>query len=276
MKQVIIPGTDLSVSRFSFGTASLFGVGSAKQRAHLLAAAYDCGFTHFDTAPYYGFGTAERDLGPLLKSHPNATVATKVGLYAPGGESQPALSVFIRKAGGRVLPVLSRPIIDWNVARAHDALTASLRRLGRERVDLYLLHEPALELLNSDEWLGWLESEHDRVARFGIAVNPLRVRQFLRAASPLAQVIQTADSVKSREADIIQEYHRQLQITYGYVRAAKSEGNVDALTILAEALKRNASGSIIVSTRQLKRLRNFADVSNAADSKFPEPTKVGK
>lgn len=99
MRQVILPGTDLSVSRFSFGTASLFNVGSSKMRANLLAAAFDNGFTHFDTAPYYGFGTAERDLKPLLKAHPDITVATKVGIYSPGGEAQSTASVFLRKAG---------------------------------------------------------------------------------------------------------------------------------------------------------------------------------
>src|SRR5215469_7849000 len=129
MRQVILPGTDISLSRFSFGTGSRFNIASAK-RAHLLAAAFDHGFTHFDTAPYYGFGIAERDLKPLLKAHPNITVATKVGLYSPGGEAQSAALVSLRKAAGKVLPTLSRPEADFNVARARKALEGSLKRLG--------------------------------------------------------------------------------------------------------------------------------------------------
>ena len=163
MRQVVLFGTNISVSRFSFGTASLFNVGSAKRRAKLLEKAYDCGFSHFDTAPYYGFGAAERDLKPLLRAHPDITVATKVGIYSPGAEEQPSATVFLRKAAGKIIPAISRPIIDWNIARARDALSGSLRRLGRERVDLYLLHEPELELLDADEWLRWLESERDRL-----------------------------------------------------------------------------------------------------------------
>ena len=51
MNQITLPGTDLRLSRFSFGTAGLFNAsGSARERGRLLAAAYDNGFTHF-TAP---------------------------------------------------------------------------------------------------------------------------------------------------------------------------------------------------------------------------------
>src|SRR6516225_11112572 len=110
MNQIKLPGTEMFVSRFSFGTAGLFNVGRANARANLLAAAYDHGFTHFDTAPYYGFGVAERDLRPLLRAHPEVTVATKVGIYSPGGEAQPGAAVLLRKAAGKVLPSLSRPL----------------------------------------------------------------------------------------------------------------------------------------------------------------------
>lgn len=274
MRQIILAGTDMSVSRFSFGTASLFNVGSAKRRANLLAAAYDHGFTHFDTAPYYGFGTAERDLKPLLTAHPDITIATKVGIYSPGGEAQPTAAVFLRKVAGRIFSALSRPTVDWSVARARNTLTASLRRLGRERIDLYLLHEPDLELLDTDEWLRWLESERDRVARFGIAVDSRRLGPFIASANPLASVIQTTDSIMEREADILPAHHRPLQITYGYVSAAQRHGPVDIPAVLAAALRRNKSGSVIVSTRKLKRLAQYAEISDAVD-KTATSTPIG-
>jgi aryl-alcohol dehydrogenase-like predicted oxidoreductase len=253
------------ISRFSFGTASLFSVGSGKRRANLLASAYDHGFTHFDTAPYYGFGTAERDLKPLLAAHPDITVATKVGLYSPGGEAQPETAVFLRKAAGRIVSALSRPTIDWSLARARESLEESLRRLGRERVDLYLLHEPERELLDTDEWLRWLESERDRVVRFGIAVDSRRLKPFLSAPGPLTSVIQTLDSIGDREADIVEQHHRPLQITYGYLRAAQRNGAVDVQALLAAALRRNQYGSVIVSTRKPERLKQYAAVADSVD-----------
>ena len=60
-------------------------------------------------------------------------------------------------------------MVDWSVKRARSALSASLRRLGRERIDLYLWHEPDLRLIATDEWLRWLEDERARVAWFGVA-----------------------------------------------------------------------------------------------------------
>jgi aryl-alcohol dehydrogenase-like predicted oxidoreductase len=265
MRQTVLPGADLSVSRFAFGTASLFNVGTAKQRADLLAAAYDNGFTHFDTAPYYGFGLAERDLRALLKTRRDVTVATKVGLYSPGGEAQPAPIVFARKAAGKILPALSRPSVDWSVARARAALSGSLKRLGRERIDLYLLHEPDAALLAADEWLRWLESERDRVARFGVAVDSSRLGGFLATNSPLAPIVQTIDSLAEREADALLRCGRPLQITYGYVRAAVREGRADVAAILEAALRRNATGCVIVSTGKRERLAQYSRIAEGAD-----------
>ena len=85
MKKVQISGTDLEVSQFIYGTASLFNLRGADARRRILSSAVDAGFTHFDTAPYYGFGLAERELAPILRANSQITVTTKVGIYAQGG-----------------------------------------------------------------------------------------------------------------------------------------------------------------------------------------------
>jgi aryl-alcohol dehydrogenase-like predicted oxidoreductase len=230
----------------------------------LLAAAYDHGFTHFDTAPYYGFGVAERDLRPLLAAHKDITVTTKVGLYAPGGEAQPAGLVFARKIAGRWLPVVSKPIVDWSLARARDSLSASLRRLGRQRVDFYLLHEPDPGLIRSEEWMRWLEDERDRVRCFGLAVDAARLRKFVAANDPLLALVQTEDSLRNREADALIDSGRKLQITYGYIRAALRSGVTDIGGVLEAALARNSSGSILVGTSRVARLRRYAELADRA------------
>jgi aryl-alcohol dehydrogenase-like predicted oxidoreductase len=267
MKQITLPGTDLRVSRFSFGTAGLFNVSlSARARAKLLGAAFDSGFTHFDTAPYYGFGIAERDLRTFLASRPMATVATKVGLYSPGGESQPAPLVFLRKAAGRAWPALSRPTVNWSVDRARAQLSASLRRLGRERIDLYLLHEPDLRLVCTEEWLRWLEDERDRVAWFGVAGVHQTLAPFVETANPLARVVQTDDSIDGREADFLTRRGRPLQLTYGYVSALSGKATLDAAAALTSALRRNQTGSVIVSTRKIARLPQYAAIAGAVEA----------
>jgi D-threo-aldose 1-dehydrogenase len=266
MKQIILPGTDIHVSRFSFGTASLFNVGSATQRARLLAAAYDCGFRHFDTAPYYGFGISERDLRGLLAARPDATVGTKVGLYSPGGENQQASLVYFRKIAGKLCPAFSRATVDWSVSRAKEMLSASLRRLGRDWIDLYMLHEADLHLLNTDEWLRWLENERNRVRRFGIAADSKRVVPFLESGNPFTSVIQINDSIRGREADSVLRAGRPLQITYGYVSSLRGTDTLDIRAVLKAALLRNRTGSIIVSTTKISRLSQYGAIVAESES----------
>jgi D-threo-aldose 1-dehydrogenase len=262
VKQVVIPGTDLSVSRFIFGTGSLFNTGSSRSRRELLSAAYDSGFTHFDTAPYYGFGWAERDLSDLLAAHPDATVTTKVGIYSPGGEWQSELSILLRKAGGHVRRAISRATADWSITRARLSLDQSLRRLGRGHVDFYALHEPNAALIQTDEWLRWLEDEvaAGRIRYYGFAGNAGRLKSLLEDSNPLAKVVQTADSLDGREADVLSTVGKPFQITYGYVSAAMRTGGGDVQEVLSCALERNRHGAIIVSTRRKWRLSQYQNI----------------
>ena len=267
MQQITLPGTRLGVSRFIFGTAGLFNVGSEAKRANLLESAVDHGFTHFDTAPYYGFGTAERALKLLLARFPDLTVTTKVGLYSPGGECQSDWRVLLRKAGGRLIPGLSRPAVDWNLSRARRALDASLRRLGRGHIDLYALHEADIRLLDSEEWLRWLEDEVrvGRVRHFGIALDMDRLRPFLETRNPLGAIIQTSDSLEGCEADLLARYGRPLQITYGYLSdAIRRHGTTDARRVLGSALARNRYGAVIVSTSKPSRMAQYAELTGTA------------
>ena len=258
MDKIRLPNTDLDVSRFSFGTAQLHHIGStAAQIAHLEAAA-EHGFSHFDTAPLYGFGGAERALGQVFSKESEITVATKVGLYPPGGCEQGRAETLVRKAAGKVWPQLSRPVVDLAVERARESLERSLQRLGRDKIDLLLLHEPSTELLQTDEWLGWIEKERDRIRNVGIAGPHAVVRPFLDIYNPLVQVIQTRDSLRRREADILTSAGRPFQLTYGYFTG--DTHGLDGREILSGALARNATGSVIVSTRSKERLKDFAEV----------------
>ena len=263
MQTVTLAGTDLKMSKFIFGTASLFNAGSREKRLALLEAVIASGITHFDTAPYYGFGMAERDLGAVLARHPEVTVTTKVGIRSPGGERQPWASIFLRKAAGRFVKPISAPAIDFSLAYARTALEDSLRRLKRDRIDIYMLHEPELHLVAADEWRRWLEDAKaaGKVRTYGLALTADRLEPFLEARTGLDEVIQVLDSLKDREADVLPRHGRPLQITYGYVSAARKVGDETPVgDILAQAVTRNPDGAIIVSTRQPGRLSQYTDI----------------
>lgn len=257
MRQVTLLGTNLGVSRFVFGTASLHYLGGLKvQVAHLEAAAA-AGFTHFDTAPLYGFGGAERAIGAAFGGNAAITITTKVGLYPPGDSHQGYTAMLARKVGGKLWPTLSRSVADLSAARARCSFEDSLRRLGRAYVDLLLLHDPMPGLLQTDEWLRWRETEADRIRHVGVCGPAEMVSPFLEAGGPLAEVIQVRDGLDTREADIVTSIGRPLQLTYGYFSSDAAAGRSGA-EIVAAALARNCTGAILVYTRSRARMDEFA------------------
>lgn len=247
------------LSRLGFGTASLHHVSDPSQRARLLEAAVAGGLRHLDTAPLYGFGLAEAEIGRVLGRESGLTIATKVGLYPPGGAGQSRPQMLVRKALGKLVPKLSRARADFSVRRAELSLTDSLRRLGRERVDLLLVHEPQPGLLNTDEWASWLAAEkaRGRCGSTGVAGEADGVRPFLDAA--FVDIVQTRDDPAGRPGDL---RGRRL-ITYGCLRAARPEGRSTAELVRA-ALARNPSGTVLVATRRLERIAEFRDALGAA------------
>jgi len=80
MQQVKLTNTQLNVSKLIFGTGSLMRIPFRSVRLKLLESACELGFTHFDTAPLYGYGNCEREIGEVLEGNPFLTVTTKIGL----------------------------------------------------------------------------------------------------------------------------------------------------------------------------------------------------
>lgn len=263
MRPVVIPGTGLSVSRWSFGTGSLHHEFSARRRRRLLDAAADAGFSHFDTSPYYGYGLAETDLGRFARHRrEQVTLATKVGLYPRGPAVAGALALWTRKAAER-LAGRGVPRVDWRVDQAERSLDDSLSRLQTDYVDLLFLHEPDPARIAADEVLRWLERERarGRIRAWGLAGPHVPGLDWVANHHPLASVLQVKDSLAHREADALLHAGRGLQFTYGYLAAARAAGTttIDESRLLAAILERNRGGSVVVATRRIERLVRFAE-----------------
>lgn len=112
--------TGLEVSVLGYGAGAvggLFTKGAAADQERALARAIAAGVNYIDTAPLYGNGESERNLGRVLKAlRPDIVLGTKVRLGAE-----------------------HRGDIAGAVARSLDE---SLARLGRDHVDLFQLHNP--------------------------------------------------------------------------------------------------------------------------------------
>lgn len=252
MDMLRVANANISASRIAFGTSGLHHV-AAPERERLLLTALENGVTHFDTSPYYGFGVAERALATLATKA--VTVATKVGLYPPGGADSSESIVLARKVVGRFVPRLSRPIASLNVAHARASLLGSLRRMRRDRVDLLFLHEPRYDLLSCDEWLRWLDSERDRIGAVGVAGEPQHLLPFVMASSPMAGVVQARDSLRSEEAAPLREAGHAPQITFGHL--ANRDPALSVTQVLCRAMERFPSTILLVSTRRPEHIREW-------------------
>jgi D-threo-aldose 1-dehydrogenase len=125
--------TGLMLPELGFGTAPLGNLFRPVENAGaVIAAARGLGYA--DTAPFYGFGLAEKRLGAAGTE--GLVVSTKVG------------RVLVPRAGPvpeqrhcYFSPEPFDPVFDYShdgVLRSHEA---SLKRLGRERVELLFVHD---------------------------------------------------------------------------------------------------------------------------------------
>jgi D-threo-aldose 1-dehydrogenase len=137
--RVALGRTRLQVTRLGLGTAPLGGLYAevSETEAHaVVEQAYDLGLRYFDTAPLYGHGLAERRTGQVLRSKPrdDVVLSTKVGrLLRPG--APPPDGQF--KGTPPVVPVF-----DFSYDATLRSVEESLSRLGLDRVDILLIHDP--------------------------------------------------------------------------------------------------------------------------------------
>jgi D-threo-aldose 1-dehydrogenase len=121
--------TALTVPRLGIGTAPLGGLYAPVSRADAVAtihAALDRGITFFDTAPHYGGGQSEEQLGAALAGVPRDryVLATKVG---------------------RTVTADGRSVKEFTRDAVLRGIEGSLKRLGIDRIDILHIHDPDTE-----------------------------------------------------------------------------------------------------------------------------------
>ncbi|MGC5033408.1 aldo/keto reductase [Micromonospora sp. DT229] len=136
--------TQVTVSRLGFGSSGIGNLYRAvdEETAHrTVEAAWQAGVRYFDTAPHYGLGLAERRLGAALAERPRAeyTVSTKVGRLLV---SSPQTAHLRDEEGGFDVPADHVRQWDFSAEGVRRSLESSLDRLGLDRIDVVLLHDP--------------------------------------------------------------------------------------------------------------------------------------
>jgi D-threo-aldose 1-dehydrogenase len=130
----------LEVTSIGLGSPPLGGLFSAVRDADAedtIERAWSLGVRFFDTAPLYGFGLAERRLGGFLRQQKRDSfaISTKVGrLLRPDAN-------LCEDDHYKGAPAL-RPQFDFSYDGVMRSVEESLERLGLDRVDVLLVHDP--------------------------------------------------------------------------------------------------------------------------------------
>jgi aryl-alcohol dehydrogenase-like predicted oxidoreductase len=163
MQYRTLGSTGLKVSEIGFGAWAIGGTSEAAgtqwgwgetPEADAIAAihrARDLGVNFFDTADVYGGGRSEEILGKAL-----------------AGDWD---KVFIASKFGNVVRH-DRPAKDWSREHIMHACEASLKRLKKDTIDLYQLHNPTDYDIRHGDWPETLEllQKHGKIRWYGVSV----------------------------------------------------------------------------------------------------------
>ncbi|WP_447008455.1 aldo/keto reductase [Saccharothrix isguenensis] len=136
--------TGVTVTELGFGAAPIGNLYRARPDDVARAAvdaAWAEGVRYFDTAPHYGLGLSERRLGAALASRPrdDYVISTKVGQLL---EPNPAPTGSDLPHGGFDVPDDLTRVRDYSADGVLRSIETSLERLGVDRIDIVLVHDP--------------------------------------------------------------------------------------------------------------------------------------
>jgi len=173
--------TGLKVSVVGIGTmvhAGHFGPMRDEESLEAIDTALDLGVNFVDTSDAYGAGYAETVLAKALK-----------------GKRE---RVILVTKGGNTMVGPNRGKTDFSSAYINRVLEKSLKRLQMDYIDLYLLHNPKVDVIESGEVWELLEKQKQqgKIRHYGVSIN--RIEEGIAA-------------VKSGRSDAIQLEYNMLQ-----------------------------------------------------------------
>jgi aryl-alcohol dehydrogenase-like predicted oxidoreductase len=194
MKRSLLGTSDLEITPVGIGTAPIgsrpgvwwvnWGTQDERDAVRAIHAALDAGVNWIDTAPFYGWGRAEEIVGHALRGRDDVLVFTKCGT--------------LRRDDGE-------DYMDLRPETVRADVEASLRRLGRDHVDLLQPHDPDPRVPVEETWSAVLELVAEGKVRAGGLSNhrPDEIERAL-AVGPVASLQhQYSALVRDIEADIL-------------------------------------------------------------------------
>ena len=286
-------------SPLGIGCAYLTAGSLTKYDERLIRSVMEAGATHFDVAPQYGLGTAESVLGKALKGHrEKVSIATKVGIMRPYVANY---KLILRSLIGplrnkiRNLNQNKNINLDFKVERnlnfdptyIRSSLEESLKKLGTDYVNMYMLHMPRLIDI-TEEVIYTLQElkKNGKVQSIGLATDRNETKIILECWPQIFDVVQYSwsvldESIEKKDSSPYLITHRALSRAYeplwGWLEKDQEmrnylthvcgadfyDPNILSKALLGAALVENENGQILVASRSIARnLQNIEAVKD--------------
>lgn len=175
---------DDSTLRLGLGCSRLGSVNgtSGNEARALLQEALSYGVRFFDTSNIYAQGDSERYLGEVIGNRQDCVICSKGGKYLPLGKRvlvpvKGLLRLAARRSGSardHVRQARANPMPTcWEADFLIRNIEASLKRLQRERIDVYMLHSAPEDILNQGQAVAALDQarEAGKIGLIGVSVD---------------------------------------------------------------------------------------------------------
>ena len=194
MEKRRLGSTGLEVTLIGFGGMTIggaFGPVDDVESMRALHAAIDAGMNFIDTSNAYGEGRSETLIGKFLRER----------------SDRDGILVFTKGGNNMVTRVRN-----FEPGYIGECLEGSLKRLGREPIDLYMLHNPSVDNMSAEDSYALLEQakSEGKIRHWGISVNTV----------PECELAVS----QGRAATMQMEYNVINQSAAGAFAAAKSAG----------------------------------------------------
>jgi len=215
---------DLFDRRYAVGLGcarlgSLLGP-TSEASAALVKEALDLGVAYFDTANIYGQGESERILGRVIGNRRDVVICTKIGKYlSPLRRALMPLRSVIKATAGASANVSqsikkerSKPMpTRWEPAYLARSVDGSLKRLGRECVDVMMLHSPNAEVLRKGDAIGALEAAHrsGKIGMVGASIDDVAAAEAALADDRIKILQVPVHPGATAFDDVLTRAHRQ-------------------------------------------------------------------
>ena len=223
---VLIPNTNIKVSRLCFGGCPMggYGWGKSKEEDFIEAvnASLDNGINFFDTADIYGLGQSELTLGKALgKRRSEAVIATKFGCRRKDGKT----------------------FYDNSPEWIRCALAQSLDRLGTDYIDLYQMHyrdgvTPLSLVVSTLESL----KKEGKIKAYGLCNLTEKDLDEIKSYRNCFSTLQDEYSLATRKnEDTLNSFYKEfgiLPLTWGSLGQGILTGAIDETTVFDEGDRR--------------------------------------